>query len=120
MIEARAKASASAQIWASKRCPILWSEAYRPDIIYKKLESQATDFINDPIKGVSVDFQEKRIGLSMMYKWFGGDFKKGPVNTEFFNDRTEKPKAVLNFVLKYTSCEDKKFFLKKNRFLEPH
>ncbi len=52
----------------------------------------------------------------MIFKWFGGDFKKGHVNTESFNDRTEKEKAVLNFVLKYTSSEDKKIFLKKNRF----
>jgi hypothetical protein len=103
---------------ASMGCPNLRSEAYRPDIIYEQLESQAVYFINDPVKGVNIDTDNRRVKLSKIFKWFGEDFIKdyGNGNTELFSNRNEKERAVLNVVLKYHKSEEQRDFLLKNNF----
>ncbi|MGB7291342.1 MAG: DUF547 domain-containing protein [Thermodesulfobacteriota bacterium] len=101
---------------ASKGCPDLRSEAYRPDIIYRQLESQAIDFINDPVKGVIIDRENNRVRLSKIFKWFGEDFIKNYGNTEMFSGRNEKENAVLSVVVRYLQDEDKKEFVRGNNF----
>jgi hypothetical protein len=101
---------------ASKGCPNIRSEAYRPDIVYQQLESQAIDFINDPVKGVNIDRENKRVELSKIFKWFGEDFINNYGNTDLFIGRNGKEKAVLNVVVSYLQDEDKKEFVKANDF----
>jgi Protein of unknown function, DUF547 len=101
---------------ASKGCPNLGSEAYRPDIVYEQLESQAIDFINDPVKGVYIDEEKNEVKVSKIFKWFGDDFIKNYGNTELFSNRNEKESAVLNVVLRYLQSEAQRNFLLKNNF----
>ncbi len=101
---------------ASKGCPNLRSEAYRPDIVYEQLESQAIDFINDPVKGVNIDIENKRVRLSKIFKWFGEDFITRYGNTKSFNDRKPKERAVLTVVIHYLQDEDEKEFVTANDF----
>jgi hypothetical protein len=101
---------------ASKGCPNLRSEAYRPDIVYQQLESQAIDFINDPVKGVNIDEQSNEVKVSKIFKWFGDDFIKNYGDTDLFAGRNGKEKAVLNVVVSYLQDEDKKEFVKANNF----
>jgi hypothetical protein len=101
---------------ASKGCPNIRSEAYRPDIIYEQLESQAIDFINDPMKGVKIDHENNGVKLSKIFKWFGKDFITRYGNTDLFNGRNATEKAVLSVVVNYLQDQDKKEFLKGNNF----
>jgi hypothetical protein len=101
---------------ASKGCPNLRNEAYRPDIIYQQLESQAIDFINDPMKGVKIDHGNNKVKLSKIFKWFGKDFITRYGNTDLFNGRNATEKAVLSVVVNYLQDQDKKEFLKGNNF----
>ena len=101
---------------ASKGCPNLRSEAYRPDIVYQQLESQAIDFINDPVKGVYIDDEKNKVKISKIFKWFGDDFINNYGNTELFSNRNEKDRAVLNVVLRYLQSEAQRNFLLKNNF----
>jgi len=101
---------------ASKGCPNLRSEAYRPDIINEQLESQAIDFINDPMKGVKIDHENNGVKLSKIFKWFGKDFITRYGNTDLFNGRNATEKAVLSVVVNYLQDQDKKEFLKGNNF----
>ena len=101
---------------ASKGCPDLRSEAYRPDIINQQLDSQAIDFINDPVKGVSIDIENKRVRISKIFKWFGEDFIARYGDTDLFSGRKPKEKAVLSVVVNYVQDEGKKEFLKTDDF----
>ncbi len=101
---------------ASMGCPNLRREPYRSDIINQQLESQAIDFINDPIKGVKIDGENKRVELSKIFAWFGQDFIENYGDADLFVGRNEKEKPVLNFVVSYLKDEDKKQFVKANDF----
>jgi len=101
---------------ASMGCPDLRIEAFRPDIIYDQLESQSIDYVNNQEKGVRIDTENRKVELSKIFDWFGDDFIESYGNTELFDERSVKDKAILNFVLKYLKSEDEKDFLKRNNF----
>ncbi len=64
-------------VCASRSCPPLRSEAYRPDILERQLDDQTREFINDPQRGVKRDAKRKRISISKIFKWFKEDFTEG-------------------------------------------
>ncbi|MCA6417781.1 MAG: DUF547 domain-containing protein [Cytophagales bacterium] len=62
-----------ALVCASKSCPILLNEAYDAKRMDEQLAKQATAFLADPFRNkMSADKPQ----LSMLFKWYGGDFNK--------------------------------------------
>jgi hypothetical protein len=72
-----------ALVCASKSCPILLNEAYLPEKLDKQLSQQTKAFLSDPYRNkISADKPQ----LSMIFKWYGGDFSKnGGSVTSFVN-----------------------------------
>ncbi|NOS57024.1 MAG: DUF547 domain-containing protein [Cyclobacteriaceae bacterium] len=72
-----------ALVCASKSCPILLNEAYDAKRMDEQMAKQATAFLADPFRNkMSADKPQ----LSMLFKWYGGDFnKKGGSVRGFIN-----------------------------------
>ncbi len=101
---------------ASLGCPDLRSETYKADIINEQLENAAIIFINNPQKGAEINSATKAVKISKIFKWFGEDFIEGSENTELFNDRNAKDRAVLNFVRNHVESQEERAFLESNQF----
>lgn len=71
---------------ASYSCPILRREAYEGLRINDQLNEQARLFINDESRN---QLTEEEVKLSLVFNWFGGDFKKGQTLIEFLNKYSE-------------------------------
>ena len=56
------------------------------------------------------------VKISKIFKLFGKDFIEGSENTELFNDRDAKDKAVLNFVTNHLKSNEQKAILENNQF----
>lgn len=59
---------------ASKSCPALRSEAYRPGDLERQLDDQARQFIRDPSKN-RFDANSRTLYLSSIFAWFREDFE---------------------------------------------
>ncbi|MFC1517912.1 DUF547 domain-containing protein [Candidatus Margulisiibacteriota bacterium] len=59
---------------AAVSCPDLRTEAYRPEVLEMQLNSQTRRFLYNPIKGSAVDWRQKKINISLIFKWFAEDF----------------------------------------------
>jgi len=62
-----------ALVCASKSCPILLNEAYDAKRMDEQLAKQATAFLADPFRN---EMSADKPQLSMLFKWYGGDFNK--------------------------------------------
>lgn len=71
---------------ASISCPVLRPEAYTAKEVGRQLDEQARIFLNDPSRNT---ITEKRIEVSKIFSWFGGDFKKGQSLVEFIDRYTK-------------------------------
>lgn len=67
---------------ASYSCPVLRGEAYYGIKIDEQLNEQARIFINDRSKN---ELKKEEVKLSLVFNWFGGDFKKGQSLIQFIN-----------------------------------
>lgn len=103
-------------VCASPGCPDLMSEAYKADTLDEQLEGAATEFINNSKKGVEINPANKVVKISKIFKWFGEDFIEGSENTELFNDRNAKDRAVLNFVRNHVESQEDRAFLESDQF----
>ncbi|MGH7801783.1 MAG: hypothetical protein ACREOW_14350 [Thermodesulfobacteriota bacterium] len=56
------------------------------------------------------------VKISKIFKWFGEDFIEGSENTELFNDRDAKDRALLNFSANHLKSDKQKTFLVSNQF----
>jgi hypothetical protein len=63
-----------ALVCASKSCPRLGRQAYRPETLDQQLDAAARSFINDP-RGMKIDAAQNRVSLSHIFKWYGEDFE---------------------------------------------
>lgn len=59
---------------ASRGCPILASVPYRGETLDAQLDAAARGFINNPEK---CRVEDGRLKLSMIFKWYAGDFQNG-------------------------------------------
>lgn len=62
-------------VCASKGCPALRSEAYRPADLDRQLEDAARTFVRDPAKN-RFDASKRTLYLSSIFKWFREDFER--------------------------------------------
>jgi len=56
------------------------------------------------------------VKISKIFKWFGEDFIDGFENTQSFNDRDTKDRAVLNFFANHLKSDKQKAFLENDQF----
>jgi hypothetical protein len=76
-------------VCASKSCPILLNEAYVGSKLDAQYEKQTKAFLADPFRNkISADKPQ----LSMIFKWYAGDFKKNGG-------------SVIDFVNKYSATK---------------
>jgi hypothetical protein len=101
---------------ASLGCPDLRSEAYKAGKINEQLEIASTEFINNPQKGVRIDPDDDVVKISKIFKWFGEDFINSFGNTQLFNDRDTKERAVLDFITNHLKSDEGRAFLERNQF----
>jgi hypothetical protein len=78
-----------ALVCAAVSCPKLRNEAYYPDRLDEQLTSAATDFLADPDKNIIED--EKRIKISKLFNWYGGDFTKESDLVSYLSMYTDIP-----------------------------
>jgi hypothetical protein len=88
-----------ALVCASKSCPILLNEAYDAKRMDEQLAKQATAFLADPFRNkMSADKPQ----LSMLFKWYGGDFNKNGGSVRgFINAHSPikiKPDAKISYL----------------------
>ncbi len=103
-------------VCASLGCPDLGNDAYKADKIKEQLDIAAMEFINNLQKGVRINPADNTLKISKIFKWFGEDFIDGTGNTQLFNDRDTKDRAVLNFVINHLKSDQQKAFLKNDQF----
>lgn len=72
-----------ALVCAAKGCPPLRNEAYTAAKLESQLESQAKVFLNQTSKN---RIEGDKLYLSTIFKWYGGDFKKGGGSVEDYVD----------------------------------
>lgn len=65
----------AAIVCASKGCPPLRNEAYRPETLDRQLDDNVRTWFKSPIKGLKL--QGKTLYLSKIFFWFGKDFGDG-------------------------------------------
>lgn len=86
-----------ALVCAARSCPPLRQEPYQAKKLDAQLNDQAARFLQDPTR-FRISTAKKRIYLSSIFKWFGGDFipsyaPKKPTA------RSRKEEAILHFIL---------------------
>ena len=102
----------AALVCAAISCPPLRNEPYTGEKLDAQLDDQTRQFLNGP-HGFRIDREENKVYLSSIFKWFGEDWKKTyGVNGKFTGNDNER--AVLNFISKYVSPEDKEYLVKGN------
>lgn len=74
-----------ALVCASKSCPRLLNESYESSRLDEQLDAQSSAFLNDNGRN---RISAQKAELSMIFKWYGGDFN-------------EKGNSVVSFVNKY-------------------
>lgn len=96
-------------VCASKSCPDLAAEAYRPEQLDAQLTTAARRFLADPSKGLSVGMERDWLGrtrptlrLSPIFAWFEGDFTTAAGRVVDFVLR-EAPEAARTFIRNHRS-----------------
>lgn len=67
---------------ASVGCPRLLNEAYKAETLESQLQKMTIEFING--KGIT-EIRDDYIQISLIFSWFGSDFKKETTLIEFLN-----------------------------------
>lgn len=88
-------------VCASIGCPDLRREAFVALDLEQQLHEQTLAYLGDPDKGVRFDFEERRISVSRIFKWFTEDFAVyGAANSEF-SQHSGKARIVLGYLSPY-------------------
>ena len=97
-----------ALVCASVGCPFLRGEPFTAERLSAQLDEQAKQFVQDPTK-FRIDRGAKRVYLSPIFKWFGGDFVKTYAPSKPFAGHKDGVRASLNFQAKHLSASDRVF-----------
>lgn len=96
-----------ALVCASIGCPVLRREPYDGKRLDAQLEDQAGRFLLDPAK-FKIDPDRRRVFLSPIFKWFGGDFETEYGPSSPYKAYSKKNSAVLNFIAGYLGDDDRR------------
>lgn len=85
---------------AAKSCPPLASFAFLPGQLDQQLENRSRLAINDP-KFIKVDAENKKVGISMMFKWYARDFNKDGQNVRSFIETYRNQKIPTDYSFEF-------------------
>lgn len=102
-----------ALVCAAMGCPTLRSEPYVGETLDVQLNDDTRKFLNSK-KGLQIDRGQKTVYLSSIFKWFGEDFVNKYASKSDLEGFSESEQAVLNFVSRYVSEDDRKYLQKGN------
>ncbi len=94
-----------ALVCAAMSCPPLRNEPFVGETLDKQLDDQTRRFLKNSAR-FRIDRKAKRVYLSPIFKWFGGDFVKS------FGPNGSDERAALNFIARYLPENDKKYLAK--------
>lgn len=98
----------AALVCAAMSCPPLRNEPYTAAQIDQQLDDQVKAWLALPEVGFRIDRQRNKVYLSKIFDWYGDDWKpQFAVEAGFSGDA--KQKAVLNFISRYLSPEDRAY-----------
>ncbi len=98
----------AALVCAAISCPPLRQEPYSGEKLNEQLADQVRKWLTS--HGLRIDRAQKRVSVSSIFKWFGEDWQKGySANNQFVGN--DKERAVLNFISRYVTAEDKEYLL---------
>lgn len=93
-------------VCASIGCPDLRSEAFTPSKLESQLQEQAVVYMRNTSKGVRFDFEEKRICVSQIFKWFTKDFVIESAEEDELPYQSGNTKLILSFIKPYFPDEE--------------
>ncbi|MEM9484841.1 MAG: DUF547 domain-containing protein [Cyanobacteria bacterium P01_F01_bin.116] len=97
----------AAIVCAAISCPPLRNEAFTGEKLDEQLDSQVKQWLARP-DGLKIDKEAGDVKVSKIFSWFGGDWVPSyGVDSGFAGSKEEK--AVLNFISKYVSDEDRAY-----------
>lgn len=99
-----------ALVCAAISCPPLRSEPYAGERLDEQLDDQAHRFLKGP-QGLRIDRDGGKVYLSSILKWFGEDFLKAYGVADKFAGRSDVERAVLSFVSRYVSDDERNYLL---------
>ena len=76
-----------ALVCAAVSCPRLRNEAYLAEMLDEQLTAAAQDFLSDSDKNLITN--SRKVSLSKIFSWYGGDFKKKMSMVEYINKYSE-------------------------------
>jgi hypothetical protein len=98
-----------ALVCAAMSCPSLLNEPYVGKKLDKQFDDQARKFLSHQVK-FRIDRNAKKVYLSKIFRWFGGDFiKKYKPNEGFDSGGSDSAKAVLHSISGYVPVADRDF-----------
>jgi uncharacterized protein DUF547 len=89
-----------ALVCAARSCPALRTEPYTGNRLGAQLALQTRQFLARP-SSFRIDASAKKVHLSQIFKWFGGDFLKTYGADKRFADRAKPANAVLAFISRH-------------------
>ena len=97
-----------ALVCAAMSCPPLRNEPYVGKKLNKQFDDQAGKFLSNRAQ-FRVDRKGKKVYLSKIFQWFGGDFEAKYKPEEGFAGHGRAAKSVLNFVSGYLPDQDAEY-----------
>ncbi len=102
-----------ALVCASIGCPTLRNEPYVAERLSEQLDDQTRKFVSNPLK-FRIDRQARVVHLSLIFKWYGGDFVRS-FSTDKFAGHSDAERASLNHLSALLEPADREF-LEKAKF----
>ncbi len=101
---------------ASLGSPPLRNEPYYGFRLYDQLDDQVKKFLSNPI-AFRISREQEKVYLSALFhpSWYGKEFVSRYGTDKKFKDQLPSTRAVLNFIARYVSEQDK-FFLETRRY----
>lgn len=97
-----------ALVLAAMGGPPLRAEPYGGATLDRQLDDQVKRFLGNSPK-FRIGRMNNRIYLSLIFDWFGEDFVRAYGTVTKFQGRNGKERAVLNFISRYLSDEDRRY-----------
>ena len=88
-------------VCASIGCPSLRAEAITFDKLEDQLEGQTRTYLSNTSKGVLLDYENGRVCVSKLFKWFNEDFDVEAPSGFQLKNQTKKERNALNFIARY-------------------
>jgi hypothetical protein len=105
----------AALVCAAISCPPLRQEPFTGEQLDAQLDDQVNKWLVS--QGLKLDRAQNRVSISSIFKWFGEDWQKQYSADDKFVG-SSKERAVLNFISKYVSPQDREYLAQGNYKLD--